>query len=414
MKNAFLNTIKALGYILLDAPVYDLPSFNLEESYKIAKHHEMSTVFIAAVIKLCENGVLHIENEKMVQLRALLLKKSIKNGGNFEKMNKFLKSAFSNNLRYAIIKGYSLAELYPFSEYRESCDTDVLISLSDEEKALSILKDNGFAVKVRTESGNHSECYSKDYGLLELHISLFYETVKNEWFGGFESDLENLRQINGIQTLCVEDSFLFLLFHSFKHFVSNVFNLKQFFDILLFLKKYNTELNKPKIKEFLHSLKIDNFLNTILTVADEFLKINANEWFNYEKSVFAKDLVEDMYNGGCFGFGKEKHGDMFEAVHYEKLKSNNGNSASKEATRWRRSGAFKTASFSLKNMKKRYTFVQKNAFLLPIAWVKHLCFIIKTVQKRPKLLSDSLNFKPKEINHLQKNRLEMLKKMGLI
>ena len=414
MKNAFLNTIKALGYILLDAPVYDLPSFNLEESYKIAKHHEMSTVFIAAVIKLCENGVLHIENEKMVQLRALLLKKSLKNGGNFEKMNGFLKSNFSNNLRYAVIKGYSLAELYPFSEYRESCDTDVLISLSDEEKALEILRNNGFVVKMRSESGNHSECYSKDYGLLELHISLFYETVKNEWFGGFAADLANIKQINGISTLCVEDSFLFLLFHSFKHFVSNVFNLKQFFDILLFLKRYNTELNKPKIQEFLRSLKIDNFLNTILTVADEFTEINANEWFNYEKSVFAKDLVEDMYNGGCFGFEEEKHGDMFEAVHYEKLKSNKGINASKAATRWRRSGAVKTASFSVKNMKKRYTFVQKNALFLPVAWVKHLCFIIKTIQKRPKLLSDSLNFKPKEINDLQKKRLEMIKKMGLI
>jgi hypothetical protein len=47
----------------------------------------MSTVFVAAVLKLCEDGVLVIEKQKQQQLRALLLKKSLKNGENFEKMN---------------------------------------------------------------------------------------------------------------------------------------------------------------------------------------------------------------------------------------------------------------------------------------------------------------------------------------
>jgi hypothetical protein len=307
-----------------------------------------------------------------------------------------------------------LAELYPFSEYRESCDTDILVDLCDEEKALNILKDNGFAVKMRTESGNHSECYNKDYGLIELHISLFYETVKNEWFGGFDADLSAIREVNGIPTLSLDDSFLFLLFHSFKHFVSNVFNLKQLFDILLFLKKYNVELNKPKIKKLLNSLKIDTFLSTVLTVAEKYAEINVRNWYNFAESTFANDLIDDMYNGGCFGFEEEKHGDMFEAVHYEKLKSNKGSNASKEATRWRRSGAVKTASFSVKNLKKRYAFLNKSMLFLPVAWLKHLCFIIETVLKRPKLLSDSINYKPKEISDSQKKRLEMIKKMGLI
>ena len=414
MDIAFSNTFKILANYLLDIPLHSLPSFDLEKSYKIAMHHEMTTVFCAAVLKLCKSGVLEIEPDKQKQLRSLLVKKSIKNGENFEKINKFLKDNFNGKINYAIIKGYSLTEFYPYEEYRESCDTDILIDVCDETKVLKILDANDFIVKMRVEGGNHSKCYSREYGLLELHISLFYETVKNEWFGGFDADLHNLRYVNEMPTLNIKDSFLFLVFHSFKHFVSNVFNLKQFFDIILFLKKYSGKLNSFEINEFLKELKIDNFLSAVLTIAKNCLDLNVKDWYYFEDSAFYEDLIEDMYAGGCYGFEKEKHGDMFEVFYYEKLQSSKGNSAKKTATDWRRKSALKTASFSVSNMKKRYSFVNEKIYMLPVAWLKHSAYIIKTVTKRPKLLSDSINYRPKEIDDLQEKRLEIMKKMGLL
>lgn len=411
---AFLNTIKALAYTLLDVPFLPETPFSLEDSYKVAKQHEISTVFCASVLELSKNGTLELDCEKQKALYSLLLKKSIKNADNFEKMNAFLKNNFSGNIDYALVKGYLLSKLYPFPDYRESCDADVLITKEQEQKAISILKNAGFLIKNRSESGNHSECYHKDYGLLELHVSLFYETVNEQWFGGFCADKNNYRFEDGLPTLSFDDGFLFLVFHSFKHFVSNVFNLKQFFDILLYLYKYSDKLNNKKIDATLKALKIDNFLSAVLTAAETVLGLNFKVYYPFTDSEFSGELLEDMFNGGCFGFDSEKHGDMFEIFHYEKLKRNIGDRASKNATAWRRSGILKTASFSLSNMKKRYPFVTDTPLMLPLAWCKHIAFIVRTVINRPKLVTDGIKYKPQQADDIQKKRLDLIKRMGLI
>ena len=75
------------------------------------------------------------------------------------------------DVRVAVTKGMAAAMYYPVPEYRAMGDVDILVSPKDYEKALRLLRSNGYVIAGNEEKEQYHTALTKYRFLYELHRS---------------------------------------------------------------------------------------------------------------------------------------------------------------------------------------------------------------------------------------------------
>lgn len=128
-----------------------------------------------------------------------------------------------------VLKGYAVSGCYAHPECRGSVDTDLLIDVKQEKAAIALLESKDFLVSIRGATSHHSVCQHKKFGMLELHVALYAELIRDIWFGEVsEADL--------VQEPCIESmdeygQFVTLVsmqcFHLFINYAENIHVLSE-------------------------------------------------------------------------------------------------------------------------------------------------------------------------------------------
>lgn len=366
-----------------------------------------------------KQGVFHIvysvlkqytDSVEVTSLNTVYLMSVLKHQETSLAIDKIIEKIENEGIEVCHIKGKTLSNLYFYPETRISGDTDLLISEKDEIKVKRLLEQEGFEIENRSDDANHSECKHKELGLIELHVKLYYDIMKDVWFDSDDMKNEPFEVIDGVKTLSVTDGFIYNFMHAVKHFLSNGMSVRHITDVLLYGDKYKEKIDFERVLKTLTKLKYKEFLDSFIVIGKEYFNIEPL----YETENKNTELIlADLEESGIFGKNIKKAGALFEIYTDLRFSTFKKGNKTQYLTDWRRKNILKAISYSTENMKKKYVFLEKGNKYLPKAWALHTGEIITKAFKRKKLAKDFIEFKPAENKALDK-KIELIKKLNMI
>ena len=269
-------------------------------------------------------------------------------------------------IEHCVLKGSSLAELYPMPELRISGDVDILINPADEKRVMKFLEERNFDVGSRDENAQNFTAIHQKAGLFEIHVKLFdSEFDKYILQGKFKVKEPFERMIipdgTEINKLGKNDGLYFAASHMIKHFVKDGLGLRQISDWLLYVKKYKNEVDMNEFNSVIKELNFEKFINAIYTIGNKYFKMDFEcEFKNPE------DILSDIDSGGSFG-----HNDTDRAKYKTKLLNNLYGKSERDKYKNVLTRLFKIAFPSRRTLIQR-GFIPKNStvLMLPLGWGK--------------------------------------------
>lgn len=284
--------------------VSEIREDELEELKQLSEFHKLS----ASVYETIRTPVasLNIKDEKFLQLW--------KKNAVFEVMSQvqrtdgFLsiyREFIDIGMKPLVVKGIICRNLYEKSDYRPSSDEDMLVKIEEFETYDEIFLKNGFRREVvDSENLPYEISYFNPMNrvYVEMHFSLFPEESKA--YGELNREFENIykssisENILGteIYTLNPTQHMLYLICHSFKHFLHGGFGIRQVCDMVLMAEYYKEQIDWKKIETSLKRRKMDGFWDGIIRIASKYLGFKM-ETIQKEK-MDDSDLLIDILKGG--------------------------------------------------------------------------------------------------------------------
>jgi hypothetical protein len=327
-------------------------------------------------------------------------------------------------IRAAVLKGFAVAREYAAPEGRISVDTDILISPSDEQKAVQFLRENGFQMNKRTPQGHHTVCMHPLIGQVELHISLYEKLVEEAWFGFKNSATSLLEPMIPIQsdegryyTLGHTDNLTFLAMHLIKHFIIGGTSLRMMMDFALYYKKHKTEVNRQYFWDLLDKLKYKELINTILGAMICFCKFSQDDFpgMGLYNTNNVDVFLNDLEVGGCMGVNDKLAREEGWGIYNREKLIANGNLLLYKLYMWHWNlSNFYAALFPPRRLlESRYPYTKKNKFLLPVAWTQRLF-----TRGSARLFTDEFDTRivknEERVSQGGRERVAMFRKLGML
>ncbi len=377
---------------------------NLSQIRTKALKQEAWDVVYAAIRGKIEKGEITVSEDVFIRLENLFMANVAANmrrvGFNLSTVKKLM----AEGIRCCVLKGVTIASLYAVPETRISSDMDILIDKKDEDKVCEILKTLGYTVEERSKYDHHRKTHHKIGGLFEVHVMLHSEGTREHILDGkVEYTEEYVLNENGIYTMSVNDGLMYLSAHLIKHLINDGIGIRQIMDLLLYMKKYENEIDWDKYNELIKELKYDKLIAVVKGIGVKYLGLEFEDAMT-EGDGFC-DLLEDMECGGLFGMDEAERSRFFN-VYTKRRSGKNALEHSVYRITKGENNAFRTIFPSLEGMKKRFSYVEKCPVLLPVAWIHR---IIKLT-----LVHVGISKGKEEVSLINSRKMNLIEKLGMI
>lgn len=276
---------------------------------QLAKEHNLFPIFIEAATKNISFTV-----------RQEYVKETISSVAAQARRTKTFLKLYESFTQYGIyplvMKGLICRQLYgTLCDHRPSADEDILIRISEYDKAKDVLLANGYTpqIEVETEAQlkNLQEVtfiHPTEKLHIELHLNVMGRDndARSKMSDYFKNVFEEYREVNidGIQirTLNHQNHLLYLILHAFKHFISGGFGIRQMLDILLYQEQFGHRIDYAKLQKVLREFKADKFWTDLICIG--------NTYFGFRLAVHEEpncpnELLADVLFCGAFGNGTQ-------------------------------------------------------------------------------------------------------------
>ncbi len=155
----------------------------------------------------------------------------------------------SENIRYILLKGIVLKELYPAIGLREMSDNDILIDPASRRRVKKIMQELGYKIE-EYNSGNHDVYIKAPVLNFELHVSLFTnqrERLK-EYFKKTFDRATPVGQGRSEYIMTDEDFYIYIKAHEYKHYTNGGTGLRSLVDTYLFMQAHSQTLDMEYIE----------------------------------------------------------------------------------------------------------------------------------------------------------------------
>ena len=225
---------------------------------------------------------------------------------------KTLSELKKKGIRVCLIKGLAAAAAYPHPEYRISSDTDILIDEKDEAAVLAFLKENGYSVEPRrSKNEHHTKARHPIGGLLEVHVQLYSIPTQKMILSGMELygeeyKIESFDECE-VYTLGTNDALMYLTAHYLKHLVDEGGGVRQMLDLLLYMKKYESEIDFEKYNSAMQALGYEKLIDVVKAVGAMYWGMD----FPKEHRKLCEELLTDSEEYGLFGHNSDGKNGFF-------------------------------------------------------------------------------------------------------
>ena len=300
-----------------------------------------------------------------------------------------------------VVKGQLCSRLYPLKDHRISADDDLYIPDAEFMACHEQLLANGLTTDTPADELSTVDEVSytkKDSPLyIELHRHLFdsAEDAHDE-LNHFFADI-NPVEIDGFLAMPPHEHLLYLILHAYKHFVRSGIGLRQFCDIGLWARTYHAEIDWQRLHDQCASVHAATFATAAFRIARDYLGINFDLPAPWDASIDVEPLLHDTLCGGVYGSND------YTRLHSSTVTLN----AVKASRTGEKSSVLSTVFPKREYLKRRYPYLKKRPYMLPIAWVQRIAHYASEKQ------SGTDNSASGSIK-LAKERIELMKKYDVI
>ena len=300
-----------------------------------------------------------------------------------------------------VVKGQLCSRLYPLKDHRISADDDLYISDVEFMACHEQLLANGLTTGTPTDELATADevSYTKNGSPLyiELHRHLFdsAEDAHDE-LNHFFADLKPV-EIDGFLAMPPHEHLLYLLLHAYKHFVRSGIGLRQFCDIGLWARAYHVEIDWQRLHEQCESVHAATFAAAAFRIARDYLGIDFDLPMPWDASIDVEPLLHDTLCGGVYGSND------LTRLHSSTVTLN----AVKASRTGEKSSVLRTVFPNREYLERRYPYLKKRPYLLPVAWVQRIAHYASEKQ------SGTGNSASGSIK-LGKERIELMKRYGIM
>lgn len=213
----------------------------------------------------------------------------------FYKLEKEITDLFNQNkISHVYFKGTVLSKIYDDPYIRTRGDIDLYVMPKDLDKAVNILKQNGYILD-ESEDCMHHIGLNKNGLNVEVHFNMFDTDEDKEWLTIFNEpfkicELEDSYRYKFIDTY----HFLYCLMHFAKHLRYGA-GIRYILDFYYMFLKYKIDFNLLHI--LLHRTKLERLYNNILNLIYE---LRGCEFDKYEKEDI-KFFIDYLLSFGIHG-----------------------------------------------------------------------------------------------------------------
>ena len=310
----------------------------------------------------------------------------------FEELSKALSGA---GIDHMPVKGWYLRHLYELPESRTFGDIDVLIRREDRKAAHELMVSGGFTVKTDWEP---TYSYQRGAELYELHTNLMDASLDDRSdLPAFFADAWSHAVPRQGRCFEPEESFHFLytLCHLAKHLYGGGAGLRMYLDIALFLHHRGSGLDAELIRREMAALKLEGFLDTVLTCCESWFGVTA-PW-DFARTEAADELL--VYTLDADLFGKLRDRSTVEARNRRRDADSDG-----------RADAVKRILFPpYEALVKRYTYIEGRRWLIPVALVHRAAVNLGSLSDRANRIRSLSRTRPEEVDAYD----DFMKRIGL-
>lgn len=390
----FLHIAKsAISGVDLPAEKVDWPAI-----FTLANQQKLLPILFEAVRKMpaAEENVALFAVTKQ-QVIGQVLNQTVRSA-EFSDLYHKLRSA---GLHPIVVKGQLCSRLYPLKDHRISADDDLLIPDGEFMACHEQLLANGLTTDTPADELASADevSYTKEGSPLyiELHRHLFdsAEDAHDE-LNHFFTDLKPI-EVDGFLAMPPHEHLLYLLLHAYKHFVRSGIGLRQFCDIGLWAWEYHDEIDWQRLREQCESVHAATFAAAAFRIARDYLGIEFDLPAPWDGSIDVEPLLHDTLCGGVYGSND------LTRLHSSTVTLN----AVKASRTGEKSSVLRTVFPKREYLERRYPYLKKRPYLLPVAWVQRLAHYASEKQ------SGTDNSASGSIK-LAKERIELMKRYDIM
>ncbi len=316
----------------------------------------------------------------------------------FAELYRKLRSA---GLHPIVVKGQLCSRLYPLKDHRISADDDLYIPDAEFMACHKQLLANGLTTDTPTdELATADEVTYTKHGsplYIELHRHLFDSSEDaHDELNHFFADLKPV-EIDGILAMPPHEHLLYLILHAYKHFVRSGIGLRQFCDIGLWARAYHNEIDWQRLHDQCASVHAATFAAAAFRIARDYLSIDFDLSAPWDSSIDVEPLLHDTLCGGVYGSND------YTRLHSSTVTLN----AVKASRTGEKSSVLSTVFPKREYLERKYPYLKKHPYLLPVAWVQRIAHYASEKQ------SDADNSASGSIK-LAKVRIELMKRYGIM
>lgn len=307
----------------------------------------------------------------------------------------------SAGLHPIVLKGQLCSRLYPQTDHRISADDDLLIPDGEFMACHEQLLTNGLTTDTPADELASADevSYTKKGSLLyiELHRHLFDSSEDaHDDLNHFFADI-NPVETDGFLAMPPHEHLLYLILHAYKHFVRSGIGLRQFCDIGLWARAYHVEIDWQRLHEQCESVHAATFAAAAFCIAGDYLGIEFDLPAPWDGSIDVEPLLHDTLCGGVYGSND------LTRLHSSTVTLN----AVKASRTGEKSSVLSTVFPKREYLERRYPYLKKRPYLLPVAWMQRIAHYASEKQ------SGTDNSASGSIK-LGKERIELMKRYGIM
>ncbi len=302
-----------------------------------------------------------------------------------------------SGLHPIVVKGQLCNRLCPQQDHRISGDDDLLITREEFPACHRLLLEYGLKTDVPDAFLSDADeiTYTKSDGSvrLELHRALF-DSSKNA-HDQLNPFFENLLpvKIGGFWSMPPHEHLLYLILHAYKHFVGCGIGLRQFCDIGLWAKNYCSDIDWLLLYDQCSKVHATVFAAAAFEIAREYLGIGFELPEFWISRIDVEPLLRDSFCGGIYGTNDATR------LHASTVTLN----TVKAARNGKKSSVFASIFPEREYLVRRYPYLRKHPWLLPVAWGERIVRYIREKQGKGRENSTVESIK------LAKERVELLR-----
>ena len=307
----------------------------------------------------------------------------------------------SAGLHPIVVKGQLCSRLYPLKDHRISADDDLLIPDGEFMACHEQLLTNGLTTGTPADELATADevSYTKNGSPLyiELHRHLFDSSEDaHDELNHFFASLKPV-ETDSFLTMPPHEHLLYLLLHAYKHFVRSGIGLRQFCDIGLWALEYHDEIDWQRLHDQCASVHAATFAAAAFRIARDYLGIDFDLPMPWDASIDVEPLLHDTLCGGVYGSND------LTRLHSSTVTLN----AVKASRTGEKSSVLRTVFPKREYLERRYPYLKKRPYLLPVAWVQRIAHYASEKQAgTDNSASGSIK--------LGKERIELMKRYGIM